>query len=478
MSVSAVRPAHRYVECERRTSGALALGDAGGMSKRPRSLLVGLGLAVALLVAACSSDGGEPATVVATTSGAVVAADLQVLFTQGNRGLAPGRIERVGHSGDVRHAWLVADLMRFYPENDTRQQLQAAWHELTGTEAGTHDGWQAVTDYLIASDIAAPEGYLGYKRQLFEFVEPGWAAFFDDPNGDVDWRIVSWGGVRIDDRAVERADERCDSCIPARNDPGLTGVDGGDWYPDERAVFAVEVGGEFRAYPKHILEVHELVNDTLGGRRIAVVYCTLCGTAQVFFTDVVPDGIETPTGTLELRTSGLLSRSNKVMFELHTYSMFDTFRGRAVTGALHDLGVELEQISVATTTWGDWKVAHVDTTVVAEDGGIGRRYLLDPLGGRDDRGPIFPIGDVDPRLPVQEQVLGVTHDGVTVAFPELDARVTLSRGSGVEFGGIAVVLDAGALRATTATGEPITTHQAFWFAWSQFNPDTEVWRPG
>jgi hypothetical protein len=407
-----------------------------------------------------------------------VAADLQVLFTQGNRGLAPERVERMGRSGDPRDAWLVADLMRFYPENDTRQQLQAAWHELTGTEPGTHQGWQAVTDYLIASDIAEPDRYLELKRQIFEFVEPAWEPFFDDPNGDVDWRIVSWGGVRIDDRPVERADEQCDSCIPSLNDPGLTGADGGGWYPDERTVFAVEVNGEYRAYPKNIMEVHEMVNDTLGGRRIAVVYCTLCGTAQAFFTDELPDGIETATGTLELRTSGLLSRSNKVMFELHTFSMFDTFRGRAVTGPLHDVGFELEQLSVATTTWGDWQAAHVDTTIVAEDGGIGRRYRLDPLGGRDDRGPIFPIGDVDPRLPVQEQVLGVMHDGVTVAFPELDARVTLSRGGAVEFGGVTVVLDAGALRAVSASGEAITTHQAFWFAWSQFNSGTEVWAPG
>jgi Protein of unknown function (DUF3179) len=432
-----------------------------------------------LLASACGGDErGDAEAVVTLTPPEVVAADLQVLFTQGNRGLDPARIERVGRSGDARHAWLIADLMRFYPENDTRQQLQAAFHELTGTEPGTHEGWQAVTDYLIASDLQAPDGYVELQRQTFEFVEPSWEPFFDDPNGDVDWRVVSWGGVRIDDREIARADEGCDSCIPSLNDPGLTGVDGGDWYPDERTVFAVEVNGEFRAYPKNIMEVHEMVNDTLGGRRIALAYCTLCGTAQAFFTDELPEGVETPTGTLELRTSGLLSRSNKVMYELQTFSMFDTFRGRAVTGPLHDAGLVLEQISVATTTWGDWKAAHPETTVVAEDGGIGRRYSLDPLRGRDDGGPIFPIGDVDPRLPVQEQVLGVKHEGVVVAFPELDARVTLSRGGAVEFGGIVVVLDAGALRAVAGSGEAITTHQAFWFAWSQFNPETEVWRPG
>jgi hypothetical protein len=36
---------------------------------------------------------------------------------------------------------------------------------------------------------------------------------------------------------------------------------------------------------------------------------------------------------------------------------------------------------------------------------------------RDANGPIFPIGDVDPRLPVQEDVLGViTATGTAIAF--------------------------------------------------------------
>ena len=55
-------------------------------------------------------------------------------------------------------------------------------------------------------------------------------------------------------------------------------------------------------------------------------------------------------------------------------------------------------------------------------GGSVARYPDDPLRGRDDDGPIFPIGDVDPRLPVQEPVLGViSPDGTAVAFPVEEA---------------------------------------------------------
>ena len=40
--------------------------------------------------------------------------------------------------------------------------------------------WGQVTDRLIAWDLPAPPGYVGWKRLIFEFVEPGWAPFFDD----------------------------------------------------------------------------------------------------------------------------------------------------------------------------------------------------------------------------------------------------------------------------------------------------------
>ncbi len=218
-----------------------------------------------------------------------------------------------------------------------------------------------------------------------------------------------------------------------------------------------------------------MVNDDLGGVRIGMPYCTLCGSAQAFITDSVPAGFE----TLELRTSGLLSRSNKVMFDLNTFSMFDTFLGTAVTGPLREADFTLEPVTVVTSTWRDWKAAHPATTIVARDGGLGNSYPLDPLRGRDDDGPIFPVGDVDPRLPVQEQVLGVeAPDGSFVAFPVFAAAQAIEAGAVVEMVGIVVVSDGAGLRAETTTGTAIPSHQAFWFAWSQqFHEDTLVWAP-
>ena len=104
-----------------------------------------------------------------------------------------------------------------------------------------------------------------------------------------------------------------------------------------------------------------MVNDSIGGRRVGLPYCTLCGSAQAYFTDAMPGGFE----TLELRTTGLLSRSNKVMFDLHTFSVFDTFLGTALSGPLREEGVALEMVTVRTSTWGEWKAAHPGTTIVA-----------------------------------------------------------------------------------------------------------------
>jgi hypothetical protein len=181
---------------------------------------------------------------------------------------------------------------------------------------------------------------------------------------------------------------------------------------------------------------------------------------------------------VELRTTGLLSRSNKVMYDFFTFSVFDTFTGQALSGPRHDDGVVLEMVSVVASRWGDWRAAHPGTTIVASDGGIGRTYDLDPLAGRDDAGPIFPIGDVDPRLPVQEPVIGAfAPDGTFVAFPVAAARATLDAGDRVELAGLRVLTDGAGLTVETVAGEPTASHQAFWFAWSQFHPDTLVWGP-
>ena len=249
-------------------------------------------------------------------------------------------LEVAASSGDPRIGWLLSDLLRFSaPGTVGATAVGDAFATLTGfdpreDERFGDDDWLAMTNLLIGWDLPAYSVYREHKAAIFLPIEPAWDPFFGDVDAAIDWRWLSWGGVFIDDREV--GDERlcARACIPALDDPALTTAVEGSWYLDDRPIFGIVVNSEAVAFPKHIMEVHEMVNLTVGGRRIGLPYCTLCGSAQAYLTDAVPAGIMTPV----LRTSGLLSRSNKVMYDLVTGSAFNTFTGEAVSGPLQEAG--------------------------------------------------------------------------------------------------------------------------------------------
>jgi hypothetical protein len=75
-----------------------------------------------------------------------------------------------------------------------------------------------------------------------------------------------------------------------------------------------------------------------------------------------------------LGTSGLLYRSNKLMFDEETMSLWSTLEGKPVVGSLVGSGLELVPLPVVTTTWSEWRTRHPTTTVLAEDTGHARDY--------------------------------------------------------------------------------------------------------
>lgn len=384
--------------------------------------------------------------------------------------LTKGSVRAAGTSQDLRVAWPLVELLRFHQAEEQGPEIQAALERLTGVAFGegaeeetlaAETPWVGYTDLLLREDIHAPPGYLGWKRSLFTAVDARWAPFFV-PDADLDWREVSWGGVLRDG-------------IPALVDPPVVPATEGDWLPDDDLVFGLVVNGDARAYPKRILDLHEMVNDTLGGRRIAMPYCTLCRSATPYLVDRV-EGVDE---ALELRTSGLLQRSNKLAYDVQTESLWDQFSATAVTGPLR--GRTLPTLPVTVTTWGEWRTAHPRTTLLPSeiDGIPYGAHGPDPLGDRDGDGPIFPVGDVDPRLETLDLVYGVrTPRGEAVAFPVPEARNALRNNRPVEMLGVELRLDAGGLRAyTTPEGVALSGHEAYWFAWSQFHPATRLWSP-
>jgi hypothetical protein len=162
------------------------------------------------------------------------------------------------------------------------------------------------------------------------------------------------------------------------------------------------------------------------------------------------------------------------MYDVETFSVFDTFLGNAVTGPLAEKDLQLKQASVVTTDWGTWKEKHPETTVLLERYALGR----DPdfRNGRDANGPIFPVGNVDPRLPVHEDIIGViTASGTPVAFQRSKAIVALTRGDEIAYENVRLQLEACGVKAIGNDGTDLGSHEAFWFAWSQFHPRTVLW---
>ena len=208
-------------------------------------------------------------------------------------------LQVINNSKDPRLAWIATDLLRFAQGGQVSRELHQTLKQLLNLKGNNVDIWNDATNRLMAWDIPAPPNYIKYKSNIYSAVLPEWKRIF--VKGDIDWRFVSWGGVLIDNRPFDKTDDAC-NCIPAADNPPVTDAKSAKWLDDNDVIFGIVLNGEARAYPRQIMEVREMVNDTLGGRNLGIPYCTLCGAAQAWFTDEIPNGVKRPV----LRTSGFI----------------------------------------------------------------------------------------------------------------------------------------------------------------------------
>ncbi len=168
---------------------------------------------------------------------------------------------------------------------------------------------------------------------------------------------------------------------------------------------AIAAAGETRAYPKRILAWHEMALDRVGGVELTIVYCTLCGT-------VIPYESVTDGEPIKFGTSGLLYRSNKLMFDHGTKRLWNTFEGVPVVGPLVGSGVRVTHRSVVTTTWGEWRRMHPETTVLSLETGYERDYdegaAYQGYFSNDDL--MFDVSELDDRLDNKDEVMVLLLD--------------------------------------------------------------------
>ena len=216
---------------------------------------------------------------------------------------------------------------------------------------------------------------------------------------------IDWGGVRVNG-------------IPPLRDPKVVRSPDAAYLKDSNVVFGLVMNGEARAYPKRILAWHEMATDRLGGIELTIVYCTLCGT-------VIPFESQAAGRSFHFGTSGLLYRSNKLMFDEETSSLWSTFEGVPVVGALVGAQVTLKTHAVVTTTWRDWRSEHPDTTVLSIDTGYARDYA-EGTAYRDyfamDR-LMFQVSKTDTRLRNKAEVLVMRLGRETAQSPRVPVAI-------------------------------------------------------
>ena len=231
---------------------------------------------------------------------------------------------------------------------------------------------------------------------------------------------------------------------------------------------------------------------------------------------------------LEFGTSGLLYRSIKLMYDKGTQTLWRQFTGEPVVGRLAGSGIKLEILPVVLTTWGDWRAAHPETTVLSPKTGLCSAETYTPewdpqsiyFQYRQQLGTMFPVWDKSDLLPEKQEVLGLIVDGEAQAYP-LDAlqsqpvvndsvggdnlviitlgevgaarayqrgnhEFTVARAGEGGVGDFVLVDEVGdewrveeaALVKIADSGQllpRLPSHVAYWFGWYAFNPNTSVY---
>ncbi len=297
---------------------------------------------------------------------------------------------------------VLIQLLRWLPEE--RERIVGGLERLTLAHAGAQ--W---FDWAVWQqdhpEIHPYPGYAGFLADLLVILDPAFARFIGaDVPHEIRLEEIFWGGVAVDG-------------IPALDNPRMIAAEAATYLNRDDPVFGVEIAGDARAYPLRIVNWHEMVNDFVGGVPVSLAYCTLCGAGILF--DGRAAGREPP---FTFGTSGLLYRSNKLMYDRPTGSLWNQFTGRPVVGPLTGSGVALTILPLVRTSWESWRRLHPATKVLALDTGFLRDYGPGVAYHDYFSSPrlMFPAAVKDERLRQKDLVFGVRVPNGVKAWP-LDA---------------------------------------------------------
>jgi len=303
-----------------------------------------------------STSATSPASAKNPAAAAAIDPDIRAALEVA--GLFPGRdasgLQYIKSNWKPEFIPMLLDSFVLIRNPDTLSSLIAILQTETGQEHGYN--LQAWYKWLWSQPVAEHPRYDDFKSAYYSLIDSRFAEYFGgDKPRTIRLDEVRWGGVRQDG-------------IPPLRGPKMIAAGEATYLEDDNIVFGIAVNGDVRAYPKRILAWHEMFVDTVGGVPVTGVYCTLCGT-DILYESTTADGV-----THDFGTSGFLYRSNKLMYDRATNSLWVTLLGKPVIGPLAETDVTLKHRSVVTTTWGEWKRRHPETQVLSLDTGHQRVY--------------------------------------------------------------------------------------------------------
>jgi len=263
--------------------------------------------------------------------------------------------------------------------------------------------------------------------------------------------------------------------IPPIDNPKFVSLrEADDWLGDEEPGIAFSKGDTHRFYPYQIIVWHEIVNDTVEGERVLVTYCPLCLTG--FVLDPVVGGER-----VEFGTSGKLWKSNLVMYDRKTDSLWSQVLAEAIVGEM--TGSKLKVLPSDQVRYGDWKKKYPQGSVLSRDTGAFRRYGQNPYGDyfSTTNLALSLANPTDTRLTNDAFVFGIVVNEKAKAY---STEAVKAKGTVEDtFEGTSFILrhdpELDVIRMfelEEGKEERVNPISGFWFSWAAAHPDTELYK--
>jgi hypothetical protein len=174
--------------------------------------------------------------------------------------------------------------------------------------------------------------------------------------------------------------------------------------------------------------------------------------------------------------SGLLYKSNLLMYDRQTESLWLQVKREAVTGPL--TGTRLKKLPSTITTWKKWRKRYPETEVLSLNTGYVRDYENDPYSDYyKSKTGLFSFLKSGPGADEKALVIGVEIEGVTSAY--LMGQLRDVREINDTIGGRSINLsfdaETDAVIVRDEKGEEYDYMITYWMVWKGIYPETELY---